>query len=273
MAAQPGQPEQSQPTHMQPPTPAQEFWAGARAILPLVIGAIPFAIIFGAVAVTGGVSPGAAAAMSAFVFAGSSQFVAAGLVAAGASNWIIIFTTFIVNLRHALYATTLAPHVKHLGQRWLAPLGFWLTDESFMVVIRRYNEPDGAPHKHWFYLGTTLPMYINWQLCTYVGLWMGQSVPNPRAWGLDFALPVTFIGMLLPMIVSRSILACVICAGISAVLFRGLPHQLGLMTAVLLGVVAGMLTQRIWPMPATQVAAPEIGPPEVAPPAILSQES
>ena len=100
-----------------------EFVAGMKATIPLIVGAIPFGIIFGAVAVNAGISPMAAQAMSLFVFAGSAQFVAAGLVAGGAGLIIIILTTFVVNVRHGLYSMSLAPHVKQLPQRWLLPLG------------------------------------------------------------------------------------------------------------------------------------------------------
>src|SRR4051794_31826352 len=103
-----------------------EFLAGVRDTIPLVIGGIPFSIIFGAVAVgSSGLSPAAAAGMSAFVFAGSAQFISAGLVGAGASIPVIVATTFVVNLRHALYSATLGPYMKHLPQRWLLPLAFW----------------------------------------------------------------------------------------------------------------------------------------------------
>ncbi len=125
-----------------------EFWTGFRDTIPLVIGAIPFAIIFGALSVASGVSPLGTALMSMLVFAGASQFIATGLIKSGATAPIIIFTTFIVNLRHALYSATLAPHMKKLPQRWLVPLGFSLTDETFVVVVSRYNEPDESPYKH-----------------------------------------------------------------------------------------------------------------------------
>jgi 4-azaleucine resistance transporter AzlC len=228
-------------------TQRSEFGDGFRAILPLLIGSIPFAIIFGAVAVTSGLSPLAAAAMSAIVFAGSAQFVGVGMIAAGANVWVIILTTLIVNLRHVLYAATLAPHLKHLSQRWLLPLGFSLTDESFVVSIQRYNRDDGSPFKHWFHLGTSLSLYINWQIATWVGLWAGRAIPNPAAWGLDFAFPATFIGMLVPLVVSRAIVACVICAGIATIVFHGLPNKLGLIVAALCGVAAGMVVERWFP--------------------------
>lgn len=221
-----------------------EFLAGARAGIPLIVASIPFGIIFGAVAATVGLTPGAAAAMSAFVFAGSAQFVAAGLVGAQAGAGIIILTTWIVNLRHSLYAATLGPHMRHLSQRWLALLGFLLTDEAFMVAIRRYSAPDPSPFKHWYYLGVAATMYVNWQVWTAVGIWAGQTIPNPRGWGLDFAFPLTFLGMLVPLLRGRAVIACVLAAGSAAIALRGLPHHLGLIAAALVGVLAGVAAER-----------------------------
>jgi 4-azaleucine resistance transporter AzlC len=225
-------------------TRRSEFWAGLKATLPLVVGAIPFGIIFGAVAVNSGISAWATAGMSAFVFAGSSQFVAAGLVASGAGLAIIILTTFVVNLRHSLYSVTLAPFMKHLPQRWLLLLGFTLTDETFLVVVERYNQRDASPYKHWYHLGSALIMYSNWQLCTWIGIVAGQSLPNPAGWGLDFALVVTFIGMLVPGLRSRPAVACAVAAGAAALVFAPLPNKLGLIVATLAGVAAGLLAER-----------------------------
>ena len=101
-----------------------EFVGGIKATFPLILGAIPFGIIFGAVAVNSGLTPWQAQAMSLFVFAGSAEFIAVGLIAQGLAPALIILTTFVVNLRHALYSASLAPYMKHLPQRWLVPLGF-----------------------------------------------------------------------------------------------------------------------------------------------------
>ena len=100
------------------PTILQEIVAGARAIFPLVVGAIPFGIIFGTLAKSSGLSFWGVMGLSAFVFAVSSQFIALGLLASQTSLSLIIFTTFVVNLRHLLYAVSLIPHVKHLSQRY-----------------------------------------------------------------------------------------------------------------------------------------------------------
>jgi 4-azaleucine resistance transporter AzlC len=225
-------------------TRQSEFIAGMRATIPLIVGAIPFGIIFGAIAATSRLSPVAALAMSAFVFAGSAQFISLGLIAGGATIPLIVLTTLVVNLRHALYGATLGPYMKQLPQRWLAPLGFWLTDESFVIAVQRYERADESPHKHWFLFGSELWMYLNWQLCTVIGLVAGQSIPNPASWGLDFAMTVTFTGMVIPMIRNRPLLVAVAVAGVTAVLANSLPNKLGLMVAALFGVIAGVVAEQ-----------------------------
>lgn len=241
---------------MPPPTRRGEFLAGLQAMIPLIVGGIPFGIIFGALAVTSGLSPWTAQAMSLIVFAGSAQFIAVGLVAQGATLPVIVLTTFIVNLRHALYAASLAPYVRHLPQRWLIPLGGLLTDESFLVSIQRYERGGDSPYKHWFYLGANLGMYVPWYLTTLIGILFGAVIPDASRLGLDFAMSATFIGMLIPTIRNRPVVLAVLVAGITAVLAYGLPNQIGLFLAAVLGVGAGMLGERLWP-PAPQTLEAE----------------
>ena len=226
-------------------SPGREFWAGARQTIPLIVGAIPFGIIFGTLAQTSGLSFAAAAAMSAFVFAGSSQFIALGLLATGSPVGIIVMTTFVVNLRHLLYAVGLVPYLQGLSQGWKIALGFWLTDETFMVAIQRYQQPDPSPYKHWFQLGSALAMYGNWQLCTWLGLTLGQTMPNAANWGLDFAMVATFIGMTIPYLKTRPMVATVLVAGVTALVARSLPHQLGIMVAAIAGILVGVLLETI----------------------------
>lgn len=226
-------------------SPHSEFLAGAKATFPLVVGAIPFGIIFGTLAAGSGLSSAGTAAMSAAVFAGSSQFIAVGLIATG-TNWpYIVLTTFVVNLRHALYSATLAPHVKHLSSSWHIPLAFWLTDETFVIAANRYNQADSPAHKHWYYLGSALFMYLNWNACTWLGLTLGQFIPNAAAWGLDFAMPVTFISMVVPYLKNRPMLAAVIVSGLVAVLAYPLPNKLGLILAAVAGIGAGIVIEMI----------------------------
>jgi 4-azaleucine resistance transporter AzlC len=232
------------------PTRRSEFWAGVRDTFPLEVGGIPFGLLFGALAINSGFSPLGAMGLSLFVFAGSAQFIGAQLVASGAAIWVVVFTTFIVNVRHALYSATLSPHMKHLPQRWLLPLGLWLTDETFVFAVARYTAHDPSPYKHWYHLGASLFMYIVWNVCTLIGIVAGQAIPDLSNWGLDFALYVTFIGMLIPLIQSRPLLVAAVVGGLSAVLFNSLPNQMGLIVAALIGVAAGVIAENLLPKPA-----------------------
>ncbi|QNM95649.1 AzlC family ABC transporter permease [Chitinimonas koreensis] len=223
-----------------PPDRRSELWHGARDSLPMLVGAAPFGLIFGTLAAPSGLSPLGALAMSLFVFAGSSQFIALTLLASGTGLAVIVLTTFVVNLRHALYSATLLPHVAHLGQRWRLPLAFWLTDETFAVVQHRYGEPDASPLKHWYYLGSCLAMYLNWFAWTLGGVLLGRSVEGLDQLGLEFAMAATFTGIVVPMLKQRPMVAAALAAAAVALAARGLPYKLGLMLAALAGVVVGV---------------------------------
>ena len=234
-----------------------EFIAGMKATIPLEIGGLPFGIIFGALAISVGLSIPATMAMSIFVFAGSAQFIALGLIADKASLPVIVLATFIINLRHALYSATLAPHVKRLPQRWLIPLGYLLTDEAFVIAINRYNQPDDATYKHWYFLGSALSMFVSWQFFTWIGIFAGTKIPDPARFGLDFAMSVTFIGMLVPMLKNRPMLAAAVVAGVVAVLTYPQPNKVYLILAALAGIAAGVIVEAMQP-------APEFAPEESA---------
>ncbi len=229
------------------PSARSEFLSGVGAMLPLLVGVAPFGLIFGALTPAAGLSAAGAMAMSAFVFAGSAQFIAAGLLAAGTGPWLIVLTTLVVNLRHLLYGATLAPHLRHLPHRWQTLLAYVTTDESYAVSILRYQSDDESPCKHWYFLGSALTLLTVWLATTAVGIAAGQAIPAPLSWGLDFALPVTFIGLLIPHVKGRPTLAAMAVAGLTAVAAHRLPNNLWLLLAALAGVAAGVWAERIWP--------------------------
>lgn len=221
-----------------------EFINGAKDTIPMVIGAIPFGILFGVLGISAGITPLAVAGMSLFVFAGSSQFIGAQLVQQQVALPVIVMTTFILNLRHALYAASLSPYVKHLSQKWLLPLAFWLTDETYAVVVRRYQDKDdSSPYKHWYHLGSSVIMYSNWQACTWVGMVAGSQLKGLANIGLDFAMVVTFIGIVVPIIRNRPMLACAVVSAVTAVLTYNMPNKAGLMVAAFAGIAAGMMLE------------------------------
>lgn len=221
-------------------TPLSSFASGARDTIPMLIGAAPFGVIFGTLVTSSQLMPWHGQLMSLTVFAGSSQFIACGLLAAHAGLLVIWLSTLIVNMRHMLYAATLLPHVAHLPRRWRWLLGCLLTDETFAVMDNYYIHHPKAPLGHWYFLGSGLAMYANWQCWTLIGLLFGATFPQLQSLGLDFAMVATFIAIVVPQLNRLPRLAAALAAGTFAYLLRNLPYQLGLLTAMLIGVAVGL---------------------------------
>jgi len=226
------------------PTRFSSFAAGARDTLPMLVGAAPFGMIFGTLVSAGPVAAWQGQLMSLSVFAGSSQFIAIGLMAGHAGALLIWLTTFIVNLRHMLYAATLLPHVARLPARWRWTLGFLMTDETFAVMNAYYGKHPAAPLGHWYFLGSGLAMYANWQAWTLVGLLFGAVFPQLQSLGLDYAMVATFIAIVVPQLTRLPHFSAALAAGIFAYLLKDLPYKLGLMSAVLIGVATGLALAR-----------------------------
>lgn len=223
----------------------RELLGGVQAELALLPAVIPFGMIYGVLAIEAGIPRNLALGMSSIVFAGSSQFAAAQLFGTGASAAVIVATTFILNLRHALYASSLAPYLARLSTRWKLLLGYLLTDEAYAVTIARYRRSEGeepAQPAHWFFLGAGMCLWASWQLSTAAGVFLGAQIP--RDWSLDFTLPLTFIGLGVPTLQDRPTMAAALVGGVTAVALAGLPYRLGLMLAAVAGIMAGLWAEQ-----------------------------
>ncbi len=215
-------------------------FAGLRDTIPLIVGTSPFAVIFGTLVVSAGLPPEAALALSAIVFAGSAQFISIGLISGGAALPVIWLTTFVINLRHALYSATVQPVTKAWPLPWRVLGAFWLTDECFAVFERRLQavgERNSLP----YYLGSAISFYLNWVIWTAVGAYLGNLIPGVATLGLDFAMIATFAAMVAPQLKSLTPVAVAATAGSVAWIAQGLPYKLGLMLAALTGVAVGVL--------------------------------
>ncbi|OLC60634.1 MAG: branched-chain amino acid ABC transporter permease [Ktedonobacter sp. 13_1_40CM_4_52_4] len=222
-------------------TRRSEFFNGIKAELPILMGVVPFGLIYGVAARSAGIPPLAGQSMSFIVFAGSAQFVTAQLIGAGVPAGIIILTAFIVNLRHALYSASLAPYLKRLNTRWRMLLAYLLTDEAYAVAITHYQKPGDISRKHWYFLGAGLALWSTWQASTAVGIVLGAQVP--ASWSLDFALPLTFIALVVPNLKDRAGTAAAATAGIIAILAASLPYKLGLIVASFVGISIGIFLE------------------------------
>jgi 4-azaleucine resistance transporter AzlC len=225
-------------------TPWKEFLTGLRDESPILLGVIPFGMIYGILALKAGLSVFTAQAMSSVVFAGSAQFMLVQWIATGTPAVVMVVAAFVVNLRHALYSASVAPHVKKLPAIWKALLSYLLTDEAYAVTILHYEKPGDERHRHWYFLGAGLALWTSWQLSTAAGLFLGAQIPP--AWGLDFTLALTFIALAVPAIRDRAALLAAASAGLTAVLASGLPFKLGLLLAAFVGILVGMLGEWIW---------------------------
>lgn len=223
----------------------QSFLIGARDTLPLIIAAVPFAIVYGALAVSQGLSEWMIMGMSAIVFAGASQFVAVTLIASTIFFPVILLTVFIINLRHMLYSASLMPKLSSVSPWLRIPMAFWLTDETYAVVSHRFsrgseqvsNQVQFTP----FYLGSGIAMYSNWVFFSWIGMTLGQQIPDITSWGLDIAMVVAFVGIVVPHLKKRADWACALTAGISALLTYDWPHQTGLLFSSLIAIAVGVL--------------------------------
>ena len=222
-------------------TRKQEFWSGVRDESPILLGVVPFGLLFGALAINVHLTSLAAQAMSAIIFAGSAQFIAAQLVGTGSSGLVILMVVFVVNLRHALYSASVAPHIKNLNTGWKILLSYLLTDEAYAVTITHYNRAGDSETRHWYFLGAGLTLWSSWQISTAIGIFIGAQIP--ASWPLGFILPLTFIALVVPALKDRAGVAAALVAGAAGLLAFGLPYKTGLLLAALTGILTGLVVE------------------------------
>jgi 4-azaleucine resistance transporter AzlC len=217
---------------------AREFFRGIKAEIPILVGVIPFGMIYGVLAIDAGLIPSVAQAMSAIVFAGSSQFISTQMFAAGSPGVMIVLTVAVVNLRHLLYSASIAPYLVGLSRSWKWLLAYLLTDEAYAVAITHYRQPGDQRFRHWFFLGAGLALWGSWQASTAMGIFLGSVIPSD--WPLDFTLALTFIALLVPGLKGKPDVITAITAGIVAIFAYNLPYKLGLILAAITGIGAGL---------------------------------
>ncbi len=187
----------------------KEIYAGIKQALPIVLGYIPVGFAYGVLAQKGGLNMVNTVAMSIIVFAGSAQLIGAGLIAAAASPFTLIFTTFVVNLRHLLMSAALAPKLSGWKKWQLALFGYELTDETFALHTMRMVKT--APAKAETF-AVNVTAHSSWVLGSLLGYLAGGRIADVRPVGLDYALPAMFIALLVPQLVKPVYLLMAIVA-------------------------------------------------------------
>ncbi len=223
-------------------TPKSEFMAGMRALSPLLLGVVPFAFVCGVEAINAGMTVIQSLSMNVIIFAGASQLVTAQLISENAYPAVIVVTAAGVNLRFMMYSASLSPLLKSLSLRRRALYSYMLSDQAYAVSIFALEKNREQPTRHYFYFGAAAMLYLAWQVGAWLGTFAGKVVP--AEWSLEFAVPLTFLAIVIPAIRTRPTLLAACVAGVVAVALRGLPPGTGLVIGATAGIACGMLAER-----------------------------
>jgi predicted branched-subunit amino acid permease len=218
--------------------------------VPLTVGVAPWGVVTGVAMVSAGFTSTQAVGMSLLVFAGSAQLAVLPLFIAKAPLWVMYATGLIVNLRYFIYSAVLAPHFARLSRPWRMLLSYITVDGVFALFAGRFRPSDGLAHKHWWYLGGSALMWVVWQLASLLGIFGGALIP--RAWSLEFAATLALTALLMPLLFDRAVVSGAIVAGLVSLAGSRLPMNLGVLLAVIAGVIVGLLVTRFAPSAPTE---------------------
>lgn len=221
------------------------FWQGVRDGSPFILVIVPFSTLFGVVATEAGLNVFETVAFSFLVIAGAAQFTAVELLRNDAPTIIVLISALAVNLRMAMYSASLVPYLGKatLGQRAL--VAYFTVDQTYACSIIKYDE-----RRDWtvgqrlvYFFGVAAPICPPWYFFTGVGAMIGTAIPEGLA--LDFAIPITFLALIGPMMRTRAHVAAGFVSVLAALVFAFLPFNLGLLVAGVLGMMTGAQVELI----------------------------
>jgi 4-azaleucine resistance transporter AzlC len=217
---------------------------GITRTLPLALGVVPFGLAYGILAIQAGLTITEATLMSVLVFAGASQLTAVVMLQGGAGFALIVASTFLINLRHLVMGLSISQYFTSATSAWRRVLAFSMCDETYLTSIGHFREQELANGSPYFMLGSGGIMYAAWVITSLAGALAGHAIHDPLKWGLDFAMPATFLTMLLPQLVSRRV---AIVVGVSAVVATAsyllIPGKWYMILAVVTGTILGVVLE------------------------------
>jgi len=214
-----------------------DYVAGARTVAPVLVGVVPFGLVAGAAAVEADLSVAQAIGLSTVVFAGAAQLAVIELLGQDAPLAVVVGTALVINARMFMYSASIAPYFEGLAARVRPLVAYLLADQIYALSIVRFRESGTST---WYYLGVASPLWGVWVVTTIVGALVGTRIPS---WlPLEFAVPLTFLALLVPVVEDRASLVAAVGGGGVAVVGAGLPYNLGLLAGALGGIGAGLAT-------------------------------
>jgi predicted branched-subunit amino acid permease len=242
MSARPLPAAARSPSELDLPDP-QAWRAGFQLGLPTLLGIAAWGMVVGVAMVKSGLTVFQASGMTLLVFAGSAQLASLPLIAAHAPIWVIFVSALVVNLRFVIFSALLGPHFPNLPLRQRFFLGYVCGDMSVALFLQRFPSAEPVAGKLSFLKGLIYPNWTAWQAGSLVGVFAGSAIPGE--WGLGFAGTLALLCILIPMVANSAALAGVIVAGAVSVAAHDLPYKLGLLLAVLVGMVAAMAVETL----------------------------
>ncbi len=207
--------------------------------LPFLLVLVPFGLLFGVVSVDAGLDLWQVAGFSTFVLAGASQFTAVQLMLDNASVIVVIISALTVNLRLAMYSAALVPWLGAASPKERGLIAYLLVDQTYGIAIQHYeqNPKLRLDQRLAYFFGASAAMCLPWIAAGLIGARIGKVIPE--TWALDFAIPITFLAMIAPMVRKLAHLAAVVVSILASLVFSFLPSGLGLLIAAPLAMMAG----------------------------------
>lgn len=171
-----------------------ETRAALRQLLPVLLAVVPFGMVYGAIAVASGLTLWQTMGFSATVYAGASQLAALQLIGLGAPVWSVLLAVVALNFRHVLYSASVGRHLTRFSAPQKAAAFFFLVDPVFGAAEARAS---GQKLTKTYYFVYGIVLYFGWLAATLAGAVFGAMIDDPRAYGLDFILPVYFLTLLM----------------------------------------------------------------------------
>lgn len=233
------------PTTLKNPPARAAYLSGVRDTIFVSPSYLPFGLVCGVASVNAGLTTGAALAMPAIVYAGSAQAVLLQFVQSNAALWVAILSGCVINLRLAVYSAAMAAKVRHLGTPQRMLVAAFLVDNTFAFMQARQRSHPHDKHLIAYYAGTSTVFWTCWVLFCAVGVFAGNIVP--ASWQLDFAIPLSFIAIAATSIRTVPMGVAAAVGGAASVLLFSLPLKLGLIAACAVGLMAGLLAEKLTP--------------------------
>ncbi|MBW3620365.1 MAG: AzlC family ABC transporter permease [Actinobacteria bacterium] len=218
-------------------TTRDAFRQGVVDVLPVVLGVVPFGLIAGVAAADAGFDLVTALGFSVGIFAGASQLAAIDLLGRDAPALVAIGTIAVINSRMLMYGASLAPYLAREPLHRRLGAAYFLVDQVYALCLIRWRADPELPRLP-YYLGTAIPLWVNWVLWTAVGAVAGASLPS--AIPLGFAVPLVFLALLVPAMHDRPTVAAGVAAATVATVAAPLPANLGMPLAAVTGIAVGL---------------------------------